>query len=129
LRELLLAWDAIGVAGAPEAADEYDCMLSPLMHQLHEGADEVKIRDWLPDEVQEHFGMRTDPDREGLLANQIVEWWRGVPRNPRLVKPKLPASAAALRSVFQRRTSRTACDSRGFCGAACSVRASRLGRV
>jgi hypothetical protein len=76
LRELLLAWDAIGVAGAPEAADEYDCMLSPLMHQLHEGADEVKIREWLSDEVQEHFGMRTDPDREGLLANQIVDWWR-----------------------------------------------------
>ena len=20
--------------------------------------------------------MRTDPDREGLLANQIVDWWR-----------------------------------------------------
>jgi len=53
LRELLLAWDAIGVAGAPEAADEYDCMLSPLMHQLHEGAHEVKIRDWLSDEVQD----------------------------------------------------------------------------
>jgi len=41
------------VAGAPEAADEYDCMLSPLMHQLHEGAHEVKIRDWLSDEVQD----------------------------------------------------------------------------
>lgn len=76
LRELLLARDAIGVAGAPEAADEYDCMLSPLMHQLHEGPDEVKIRDWLSDEVQKHFGMRADPDREGLLADQIVDWWR-----------------------------------------------------
>lgn len=27
-RELLMAWDPIGVCGVPEAADEYDCMLS-----------------------------------------------------------------------------------------------------
>lgn len=27
-RDLLMAWDPVGVFGVPEAADEYDCMLS-----------------------------------------------------------------------------------------------------
>jgi hypothetical protein len=26
-----MGWDLIGVAGIPEAADEYDCMISPLL--------------------------------------------------------------------------------------------------
>jgi hypothetical protein len=34
-----MEWDLIGVAGIPEAADEYDCMISPLLHRLFEGAD------------------------------------------------------------------------------------------
>ena len=29
VRRLLMEWDLIGVAGIPEAADEYDCMISP----------------------------------------------------------------------------------------------------
>jgi hypothetical protein len=76
LRELLMVWDLCLVAGAPEAADEYDCMLSPLMHLLHEGADEAKILYWLYDQVQDHFGVKPDPEREGLLAEQIMDWWR-----------------------------------------------------
>lgn len=71
-----MVWDLCFAAGAPEAANEYDCMLSPLMHQLHDGADAAKIRDWLFDEVQDHFGVTANPDREGLLADQIVDWWR-----------------------------------------------------
>jgi hypothetical protein len=38
-----MAWDPIGAAGIPEAADEYDCMISPLMHQLHAGAEESTV--------------------------------------------------------------------------------------
>ncbi len=29
----------IGVAGTPEAADDYDCMISPLLHHRSDGAD------------------------------------------------------------------------------------------
>jgi hypothetical protein len=38
VRRLLMAWDPIGVSGAPEAADEYDCTISPLLRCLFEGA-------------------------------------------------------------------------------------------
>ena len=34
-----MEWDLIGVPDIPEAADEYDCMISPLLHRLFEGAD------------------------------------------------------------------------------------------
>ena len=32
-----MEWDLVGVAGIPEAADEYDCMISPLLHRLFRG--------------------------------------------------------------------------------------------
>jgi hypothetical protein len=76
LRELLMGWDLIGVSGVPEATDEYDCMLSPLLHRLHDGASVNEIRDWLVGEVEGHFGTRSDPAREGQLAMQISAWWR-----------------------------------------------------
>jgi hypothetical protein len=76
LRELLMAWDLIGVAGVAEAADEYDCMLSPLLHQLHEGLSVDEIRDWLVAEVEGHFGARADPVRERQLAVRVSAWWR-----------------------------------------------------
>lgn len=75
LRALLLQWDPIGVAGIPEAADEYDCMISPLMHLLHDGATRPAIRKWVTGEVEGHFGMRSDRRRESQLAVEVTEWW------------------------------------------------------
>ena len=74
LRHLLMEWDPIGVAGVPEAADEYDCMISPLMHQLHDGDKERVIRRWIVREVEDHFGMRSDPRREAQIAADVIEW-------------------------------------------------------
>ena len=76
LRGRLLEWDLIGVADTPEAWDEYDCMLSPLMHQLHDGVDEEQLCRWLKHEVEDHFGVASDVDREGALAAWLVVWWR-----------------------------------------------------
>lgn len=70
-----MRWDPIGVEGVPEAADEYDCLISPLMHRLHEGARKRQIRRWLMEEVSDHFGLRADRRREGELAASLVEWW------------------------------------------------------
>lgn len=75
LRALLMEWDPIGVGWTPEAADEYDCMISPLMHQLHDGTEERDIRRWIVAEVESHFGMRSDSHREAELAANIVRWW------------------------------------------------------
>ena len=38
MRPLLMEWDPIGVADIPSAADEYDCMIPPLLHRLFKGA-------------------------------------------------------------------------------------------
>ena len=53
LRARLLAWDPIGVRDAPEAQDEYDCLISPLMHRLHDGASDDHIGDWLIREMKD----------------------------------------------------------------------------
>ena len=75
LRNLLLEWDPIGIANAPEAADEYDCMISPLMHQLHDGEKRREIQNWIVNQVEEHFGMRSDSGRESQLATDLIKWW------------------------------------------------------
>ena len=76
LRSRLLAWDPIGVADAPEAQDEYDCMISPLMHRLSDGVSETEIGDWLIEELRDHFGMSAVEARERELAAQLKQWWR-----------------------------------------------------
>jgi hypothetical protein len=76
VREILMQWDPIGVAGVPEAADEYDCMISPLMHLLHDGARTRQIRSWIEAEVADHFGMKVDRRRERALAVALTDWWR-----------------------------------------------------
>jgi hypothetical protein len=75
LRELLMAWDPIGVGGAPEAADEYDCMIGPLMHQLHDGKSAGDIATWLTTELTDHFGLEPSTDGEGDVAVSLVAWW------------------------------------------------------
>jgi hypothetical protein len=75
LRARLLASDPIGVADTPEAHDEYDCLLSPLMHHLHGGSKEDELYAWLTRELEEHFGLSTDPVRERQLAASLVAWW------------------------------------------------------
>jgi hypothetical protein len=75
LREVLLAWDPIGVAGSPEAGTEYDSLMSPLMHQLHQGADAKAIAAWLMNEMRDRWRLSPDPAREVRLAGDLVNWW------------------------------------------------------
>ena len=74
LRGLLMAWDPIGVADAPEAQDEYDGYLSPLLHLLHRGASPSEIEPYLS-EILAHMGMDATSDRELELARSLVSWW------------------------------------------------------
>ena len=76
LRRRLLVWDPIGVASVPQAQDEYDCMLSPLLHQLHDAATAAEIAAWVVGELESHFGLAADPARERRLGVELVEWWR-----------------------------------------------------
>jgi hypothetical protein len=74
LRELLMEWDPIGVAGVPEAADEYDSYLSGLMHLLHGGASEAQIRAHLV-MILDRMGLRATGDREDRFAASLHAWW------------------------------------------------------
>lgn len=66
----------IGVGDVPEAADENDCMISPLMHQLFSGASIDAIASWVCEERVEHFGLGRDDQRDLWLAGSVAEWWR-----------------------------------------------------
>jgi hypothetical protein len=76
LRTHLLRWDPIGVGGAAEGADEYDCLISPLLRQLSGGATAAAVAAWLSHELAEHFGLQPDPDRETHFGEELVGWWR-----------------------------------------------------
>ena len=75
VRALLMRWDPIGVSGIPEAADEYDCMISPLMHRLYEGASTSTLATWIAIERTEHFGLQSNSTADHALADELVEWW------------------------------------------------------
>ena len=72
----LLAWDPIGVSHFPEAVGEYDCLIDPLMRQLQDGASADVIGAWLCQELEDHFGLDPDLEREAALATELVDWWK-----------------------------------------------------
>jgi hypothetical protein len=74
LRERLLKWDPIGVGTSPEARSEYDSLISPLMHQLHDGASVEEIYAWLS-EKHKHFGTTPNPPLDKTFAASLVDWW------------------------------------------------------
>lgn len=76
MRRLLMEWDPIGVVGIPEAADEYDCMISPLLHLLFEGADAISLADWISQERSSHFGLGPDETRDTRLVESLATWWK-----------------------------------------------------
>ena len=83
VRRLLMESDLVGVAGSPEAADEYDCMIGPILHRLFEGADTHSLADWISHERSSHFGAGPDDAKDKLLAESLTGWWQrrraGVP--------------------------------------------------
>ena len=70
-----MEWDLIGVAGVPETAGEYDCMISPLLHRLFEGADARALFDWISQERSSHFGAGPDDVQDMQLAESLTAWW------------------------------------------------------
>jgi hypothetical protein len=74
-RYLLNGWDPIGVADAPEAQDEYDGYLSPLLRLLHDGATEGEVRSYLLI-VLDRMGLQPIGQREEEVANELCRWWQ-----------------------------------------------------
>jgi hypothetical protein len=76
LRNLLNDWDFIGVLDSGGRADEYDCMIEPLLIRLSAGADATEIKEWLDAEIAGHFGMSADAVPTTAMAEQLATWWR-----------------------------------------------------
>lgn len=76
VRALLLEWDPIGVADQPEAADEYDCMIGPLVGHARNGDDVVVVLDRIARERIDHFGLDADLIADRALAEALLHWWR-----------------------------------------------------
>ena len=75
LRELLLGWDPIGVAGEPDwPQDEYDAFLEPVAGKLREGVTEEELTAFLEGAVRERLGLEPDRAREANLARKLVDW-------------------------------------------------------
>ena len=72
---MLLEWDPIGVSDEPEAADEYDCMIGPLLRQLFDGASIESLAAWIAEERTEHFGLDRDAEADIALATDLSQWW------------------------------------------------------
>lgn len=76
VRALLMEWDALGVADEPAAADEYDCLIGPVVGHLRAGADAASLRDWIARERASHFGLGADAGADRALADALLSWWR-----------------------------------------------------
>jgi hypothetical protein len=75
VRAILMEWDPIGVSDAPEAADEYDFMISPLMHLLYDGTDEQELLGRITFH-RDYMGLGEDTigaDRQ--IAANLLHWW------------------------------------------------------
>lgn len=61
VRDVLNAWDPIGVVehGVPD--DEYGCLIAPILQRLAAGADAAGIAAFLRSELAGHFGLDPDP--------------------------------------------------------------------
>lgn len=85
LRNQLNAWDFIGVFDPEINADEYDCMIPPLLERLAAGEDESAIARWLRREIEDHFGMdevSISAARPHLFAKRLVAWWKASSAEP-----------------------------------------------
>lgn len=84
LRALLMeAWDPIGVAGIPEAADEYDSYIGPVARLLREDRRVGEIASYLHHVRTSVMGLDGSPEmdeRDREVATRLVAWYEDVAR-------------------------------------------------
>lgn len=81
-RELLRAigevlhyvWDPIGVAGVPQARDEYDGYVGSIFTLLRSGASTSAISSHLEGIVVAHLGLPGRKERSDEAASVLADW-------------------------------------------------------
>lgn len=67
-------WDPIGVAGVPEARDEYDSYLPQVFRLLRDNAGEERIASYLISVATSDMGTVADSERAREAASVLVNW-------------------------------------------------------
>jgi hypothetical protein len=68
-------WDPIGVNGIPEARDEYDGYLGPLVNRLDDGADARAVAEYLANVQTDRMGLPARADQLHDVASRLVAWY------------------------------------------------------
>jgi len=67
-------WDPIGVAGIPQARDEYYGYLSRVYALVKEGRDTDTIAQYLTEVAVEAMGLSEDSAHHLKVARMLVQW-------------------------------------------------------
>ena len=67
-------WDPIGVAGVPQARDEYDSYLPQVFAMLLERKIEGEIASYLIDIEDKRMGLTPDPGKASKVATVLTDW-------------------------------------------------------
>ena len=67
-------WDPIGVAGVPQARDEYESYVPQVFQLLKGTADGKDVADYLLWLSTEHIGMGPNPRHDAEVADILLAW-------------------------------------------------------
>jgi len=76
LTSLVNEWDPAALVSAGAPADEYECLVGPLLSRLSQGLSPGALAEWLRAHVTGHFGS-CDVDTE-QFAHRVIDWYREV---------------------------------------------------
>jgi hypothetical protein len=74
LLDLLFEYDIAFLVSNPDQADEYECLVDPLLGLLQRRATESEIREFLEGKVRTHFGS-FDCSRARDSAGKLKDWF------------------------------------------------------
>ena len=81
MREQWMWWDPIGVAGVPEATDEYDGYLAPMLRLLERDASAEEISAYLDGIALGYMGLSVVNPPSIEFARRLQHWfglrWKG----------------------------------------------------
>jgi hypothetical protein len=67
-------WDPIGVAGVPQARNEYDGYVEPIFTLLRSGASEADISAHLEQIVVTRMGLPSRKEHSNETASVLTDW-------------------------------------------------------
>jgi hypothetical protein len=75
LRDLVNAWDPIGLIELGSPPDEYDCVVESIMRLLEEGASTAQITEYVLKELPDHFGSPVLESSAKDFAMRASHWF------------------------------------------------------